>query len=153
LARQQGQASTPTTTSVAKAAPGPLPKPGITFTSISRELGDFLNLCREAVSKLQDLIATSTNYKPGFAEMVQLLDAPVRYALLPQVSPMLGEQKKRVVVCMASFNRDEQLKITLPLNLLMNMQRMTWVSFFLVTFGDDLHIHQWIQEKLSWVWS
>jgi hypothetical protein len=55
----------------------------------------------------------------------------------------------RMLFCTASFARDHQVQITLPLNILFTANKSD-VEFYHVTFGHDIALQNWLQHHLQW---
>jgi hypothetical protein len=55
-----------------------------------------------------------------------------------------------LLCCTASFARDQQVQIALPLNILFTATRPE-VQFYHVTFGEDFELIQWMNYHLEWV--
>jgi hypothetical protein len=56
----------------------------------------------------------------------------------------------RMLFCTASFASDNEVQISLPLNILFTAHRSD-VEFYHVTFGQDIALQNWMQHNLQWV--
>jgi hypothetical protein len=61
-----------------------------------------------------------------------------------------GRQSPYVALCSEALHCDAHVKQALPLQLLMLLPSRGFACVFLVTFGDDRQISNWIKSELSW---
>ena len=122
--------------------------------------GSFLSVCHDALRNLDNQLLTS--YDNGLPFLLAAADSlltsisrPVAEDWMKDSSSMVnytGNPSTKVCFCISAWPSDYTLLMnTLPINLVLNIDEFKWVTFHVVTFGNDTLLQQELRKHLGWV--
>lgn len=120
----------------------------------------FLSICYSSLQTLGNQLLTL--YDNGLPFLLTAADS-----LLTSISRPVAEDwmkdpgsavdsaanpSNKVCFCISAWPTDHKLLLhTLPINLVLNINEFKWVTFHVVTFGNDTSLQQDLRQHLGWV--
>jgi hypothetical protein len=128
--------------------------------AFSSRFESFLRICYNALQNLDSQLLT--HYDNGLPFLLTAADS-----LLTSISRPVAEEwiqnpgsladctanpSHKVCFCISAWPTDHTLLMnTLPINLVLNINEFKWVTFHVVTFGNDTSLQQDLRKHLGWV--